>query len=42
MQQQRQTYVQDCNYDGLADVHFTGSGAGTWINDGKGFFERYN
>lgn len=35
-QMPRQTYVQDCNYDGLADVLYDGSGPKTWINDGKG------
>jgi RHS repeat-associated protein len=35
-QPQRQTYVQDCNYDGLADFYYSGSGATTYINDGKG------
>lgn len=32
----RTSYVQDCNYDGLADVRYAGSGARDWINDGKG------
>ncbi|MBI5422319.1 hypothetical protein HZA44_04265, partial [Candidatus Peregrinibacteria bacterium] len=35
-QSARQHYVQDCNTDGLADVVYTGSGGGNWINDGKG------
>ena len=29
-------YSQDCNYDGLADVYYSGSGAKAWVNDGKG------
>ncbi|MFH0838443.1 MAG: RHS repeat-associated core domain-containing protein [Patescibacteria group bacterium] len=32
----RQSYVQDCNYDGLADVRYSGSGPRNWINDGNG------
>ncbi|MFH0820477.1 MAG: toxin TcdB middle/N-terminal domain-containing protein [Candidatus Peregrinibacteria bacterium] len=32
----RQMIAQDCNLDGLTDLQFTGSGATTWINDGKG------
>ncbi len=35
----RQSYVQDCNYDGLADFYYRGNGytsPAVWINDGKG------
>ncbi|MCK5608808.1 hypothetical protein KAR91_43445, partial [Candidatus Pacearchaeota archaeon] len=31
----RKSFVQDCNYDGLADFHYRNSGS-TWVNDGKG------
>ncbi|MDH5597023.1 MAG: hypothetical protein OEY44_02870, partial [Candidatus Peregrinibacteria bacterium] len=35
-QNSRFVYVQDCNYDGLADVHSSLAGGSSWINDGKG------
>ncbi len=38
--QLRQTYIQDCNSDGLADVYYSGSGPRSWINDGKGGWVR--
>lgn len=38
----RQVVVQDCNYDGLSDFKFTGSGATIYLNNGKGGWTTQN